>query len=272
MTETVRTSPVSRSQDQQHGTGHDYEHGSPHLTHLDLRTAVLERVRHLVAEQLDRSGTCRVLEIGAGHGAVTDHVIAMGADVTVTEMSRASLAVLRTRYRANPRVRLLLDPDGEAVFADGGHYDLVLAVSVLHHVPDYLGFVGRLCGLVDAGGALATFQDPLWYPRRGRLGVRVSRAMYLAWRVAQGDLRRGVATQVRRVRGVYDDSNPSDLVEYHVVRNGVDEEALRDVLAAGFDDVAVWPYFSTQSPTLHRLGTRLGMTSDFGIVARGRRG
>ena len=104
---------VARSQDSFHGAGHDYEPGSPHLTHSDLRHAVLGRIRGLVAEQMERRGRCRVLEVGAGHGAFTDHVIAMGAQVLVTEMSRPSLDVLAERYRGNPAVRLVHDPVGD---------------------------------------------------------------------------------------------------------------------------------------------------------------
>jgi SAM-dependent methyltransferase len=261
---------VSQSQERLHGEGHDYEHGSPHLTHLELRGAVLGRIRSLVADQFVRTGRCRTLEIGAGHGAFTDHVAAMGAELTVTEMSRPSAAVLEERFRANDRVRVLFDAVGDAAFADGARYDLVLAVSVLHHIPDYLGFVGRLTQIVEPGGSFASFQDPLYYPRRSRLGVKADRAMYLAWRVRHGDLRKGVATQVRRLRGVFDDENPSDLVEYHVVRDGVDEQGIVDVLTPRFSEVDLWRYFSTQSRLLQTAGTRLGLESSFGVVATSR--
>jgi len=93
-----------------------------------------------------------VLEVGAGHGAFTDHVLAMGAEVTVTEMSRPSLDVLAHRYEHTLGVRLVFDPDGEAAFGSGGDYDLILCVSVLHHIPNYESFVRRAADLLASGG------------------------------------------------------------------------------------------------------------------------
>jgi SAM-dependent methyltransferase len=261
---------IAAMQEQQHGAGFDYEAGSPHLRHRALRHRIISHIRSLVAEQFTRSGRCRVLEIGAGHGSFTDHVAATGADVTVTEMSRPSLELLRARFATNPRVRLLYDADGEVVFADDSRYDLVLCVSVLHHVPDYLGFVERLAGRIDEGGAFASFQDPMWYPRRGRLNLALDRYAYYAWRLGQADLRRGIATRLRRARGVLDESNPADMVEYHVVRQGVDDELLAQSLRGRFADVARWTYWSTQLPLLQALGERAGVQTTFGLVARGR--
>ena len=66
-----------------------------------------------------------------------------------------------------------------------------------------------------------------------------------------------------------DDANPSDLVEYHVVREGCDEEAIAQVLDARFD-VEVFTYWSTQSPVLQRLLAPLRVHQIFGIEARER--
>ena len=93
-----------------------------------------------------------------------------------------------------------------------------------------------------------------------------SRGAYFTWRLAQGSYRRGLATRVRRLRGVYDDTAPSDLVEYHVMRQGCDEEAIRSLLAHSFD-VEVFTYWSTQSPLFQRLLQGTALRTDFGVVA-----
>ena len=131
-------------QERAHGTGHDYDSGSPHLRHARLRNEIIARIRALVAEQFERRGSCRVLEIGAGHGSFTDHIAAMGAQVTVTEMSRPSLDHLEARFAFNPSVRLLYDADGETAFQDDREYDLVLCISVLH-----LGTIQQHAHMVD---------------------------------------------------------------------------------------------------------------------------
>jgi SAM-dependent methyltransferase len=257
-------------QEQAHGTGHDYDSGSPHLRHARLRNEIIARIRALVAEQFELRGSCRVLEIGAGHGSFTDHIAAMGAQVTVTEMSRPSLQQLEARFAYNPAVRLLYDADGEAAFQDDAEYDLVLCISVLHHIPDYLNFVERLVGCIGPGGSFASFQDPLWYPRRGRANRALDKGAYYAWRLGQRNILQGVGTRFRRVRGVLDESNPADMVEYHVVRDGVDDVALHDLLAPRFRSVEKWIYWSTQAPLLQRAGTKLGACTTFGLVAQAR--
>jgi len=262
--------PMADVQEKAHGAGHDYDAGSPHLRHPRLRNEMIERIRTLVSAQYERRGSCRVLEIGAGHGSFTDHVAAMGAQVTVTEMSRPSLEHLRARFSHNPAVRLLYDADGEAVFGDDTVYDLVLCISVLHHIPDYLRFVERLVGRIGPGGSFASFQDPLWYPRRGRANMALDKGAYYAWRLGQRNIWQGVGTRLRRARGVLDESNPADMVEYHVVRDGVDDVALHDLLAPGFRSVERWTYWSTQAPLLQRVGTTLGARTTFGLVAQDR--
>jgi SAM-dependent methyltransferase len=252
-----------------HAAGYDYEHGSPHLRHSELRREVVARIRSLVEEQFARAGACRVLEIGAGHGGFTDHIAATGAEVTVTEMSRPSLNVLRERFARNPHVRVLYDANGDAVFSESTDYDLVLCISVLHHIPDYLSFVGRLMHTIARGGAFGSFQDPLWYPRRTRRDLYLDRGAFYLWRLSQDNLLRGLTTLSRRARNVYDSSNPSDMVEYHVVRSGVDEQALSDLVGTRFEQVEQWRYWSTQSQLLQSLGTQLGLANTFGIVARG---
>ena len=257
-------------QERGHGYEHDYESGSPHSRHSSLRNDIISKIQVLVSEQFTAHGSCRVLEIGAGHGTFTDHVACMGAEVTVTEMSRPSLEVLRRRFEWNPRVRLLYDPDGDGVFAEARHYDVVLCVSVLHHIPDYVRFVEKLVTLIGEGGAFASFQDPLWYPRRRRLNRLVDRGAFYAWRLFQGNWWRGIKSFTRRTRGRYDIDNPSDMVEYHVLRSGVDETRLVRLLCANFSKVEQWRYWSTQLPALQAIGSALGIDTTFGILARGR--
>ena len=73
----------------------------------------------------------------------------------------------------------------------------------------------------------------------------------------------------RRLRGVLDETNPADMVEYHVVGNGVDEEAIRSLLVGAFDRVDIVRYWSNQSGVALRLGRRLSLANNFGVVARG---
>jgi SAM-dependent methyltransferase len=253
-----------------HGAGHDYAAGSPHIKHHRLRQRIVEELQESVRAVADARGECRVLELGAGHGTFTDHIVAAGATVEVTEMSAPSAAELRRRFRHNADVTVVDDPDGSRALS-GDPVDLVVCLSVLHHIPDYLSAVAGMLGRIRPGGGFVSFQDPLWYPRRSWLSMRVDRAAYLAWRLPRGDVGRGVATAVRRARGVWDETNPADMVEYHVMRNGVDECALRDLLASQFRDVRLTTYWSSQGSLPQALGSLAGQPNTFGLVARGRR-
>jgi SAM-dependent methyltransferase len=254
-----------------YGEARNYTLGSPHLSHDQIRTNIERDLLLLVDEQFQRTGGCRVVEVGAGHGTFTACLAAAGATVTVTEMSEPSARVLNSKFRNQPAVKVIHDVDGTACLpAVEEGCDLLVFISVLHHIPDYLGVVADLADAVSPGGAFYSVQDPMWYPRRSRMDVAIDRGAYLAWRVAQGEVRRGLRTRWRRLRGVYDDTDPSDMIEYHVVRQGVDQDALASMLSSRFADVQLNTYWSTQSAMLQSLGERLGLTSTFGITARDR--
>lgn len=268
----LERSKVVASQDTAHGVGHDYVKGSPHLRHDRLRHMVEDRLAALVRATIERNGSCHVLEIGAGHGTFTDALIKAGAKVTVTEASAASAGLLTSRYADVEAVEVYYDTSGESVFDLDRTFDAVSCIALMHHIPDYVSFARRLATMVRPGGWFYCAQDPTYYPRRSWLTRILDRGTYFVWRLAQGELRRGLATRWRRLRGEWSETEESDLVEYHVVRDGVDELALAGALEDLFDDVDLFTYWSTQSPVLQRLFQPLDPPSEFGIAATGRRG
>lgn len=253
-----------------HGSDFDYEAGSPHLRHNSLRGRLIAELRTVIGDLMASSGHCQVLEIGAGHGTFTDTVAALGADVTITEMSEPVASLLTDRYRNNSRVSVLFDRDGEMALRAGQTYDAVLMLSVLHHIPDYRSYIRRMLPHISPGGSFVSWQDPLNYDRRGRLNMSLDRGSYLLWRLGQGEFRRGAATRIRRIRGEYLQDNASDMVEYHVVRSGVDELGVAEQLRCNFEHVRMVRYWSTQSPVLQYVGDVFGLRSTFGLVATDR--
>jgi SAM-dependent methyltransferase len=254
-----------------HSEGFDYEPGSPHLQHSELRRWISGRLEAVVGRTMARRGACKVLEIGAGHGAFTEVLAGIGAQVTVTEMSGPSARRLESRFRHQPSVDVQFDPSGEAILDAGSTFDMAVCISVLHHIPNYLGFVGRLVHAIEPGGALVSYQDPLWYPRRRRRDMAVDRGCYYLWRLHRGELRRGLGTRLRRWQGVFDEARAEDMAEYHVVRQGLDEQALLDLVQPAFDEVTLERYWSTQGPILQRVGQWFAAPNTFGIEALTRR-
>jgi len=249
----------------------DYRAGSPHLAHYSLYDQLVSLLRQVLRD-LDASGLPpSVLEIGAGHGGYTEPALAAGCQVTAVEMSRPSLARLVEKFGTNTNFKGVFDQDG-TLSEVGSGFSLILYVSVLHHIPDYLEALAQASSRLLPGGALLSLQDPIWYPRQSKVSRGINRAGYYAWRLPRGNWKRGIGAVARRTRGTLDEDNPSDMVEYHVVRNGVDERAIRDLLLKNFGNVRVIPYWSNQSAAVQWIGTRLRLRNTFGILATGYRG
>lgn len=267
MTDRINVQPL---QEEWYGQGVDYRRGSPHLAQWQLHDRLVDLLRQTIGQVADSGLPLRVLEVGAGHGGYTEPALAAGCEVTAVEMSRHSLERLAATYRTNDRLRFVYDADGDLAEVGDG-YSIVLCVSVLHHIPDYATFVRTAAKRLRPGGAFLAMQDPLWYPRAGRLAHRLDRGAYMLWRIGQGDLKAGAATRLRRLRGRIDEDDPRDMVEYHVVRDGVDEQAVCGALAPEFTNVELLSYWSNQLSLARRPAERLGVANTFSVRATGKR-
>jgi 2-polyprenyl-3-methyl-5-hydroxy-6-metoxy-1,4-benzoquinol methylase len=256
-------------QDEFYSAATDYRHGSPHLTHLPLYNKLVKVIDQQLQLLVDRGIPMHVVEIGAGHGAFTEPMLAVGSRVTALEMAHASVETLSSRFGKNPLFTSVHSQDG-SMTSLGRDYSMAAFVSVLHHIPDYVGALRDAVGRIRPGGALIALHEPLWYPRASKLALYVNKIGYFSWRARQGAILRGIATQARRLRGEYDQSNPSDMVEYHVVRQGVDEESIVQLLTSNFESVKLIKYWSNQSSLAQRFGERLSLENTFGLVASGR--
>lgn len=263
---------MQQVQELAHAADYDYRAGSPHLKHERLHGRLVGELRAVLAETRARGLPPTLLEVGAGDGAFVAPALAAGFRVTGAEMARPAIARLERRFAGNPRFAALFVAEETPYPITDGRFAVVLCASVLHHIPDYLDTIDQVVAHhLEPGGMFVCFQDPLWRPGMGRAARLCSEAAYLSWRVTQGNYRRGIATRLRRLRGVYDDANISDTAEYHAVRQGVDQTRLVDFLSGRFDDVALTTYLSTPAGLWQRLGDRIGVHNTFAVVARGYR-
>jgi 2-polyprenyl-3-methyl-5-hydroxy-6-metoxy-1,4-benzoquinol methylase len=248
---------------------YDYA-GDPHLAHPELRSWIVDLVSAVTQRVGSRNLPSRVLEIGAGDGGLTESLLARGYDVTATEVSRRAIKRLEGAFGGNPNFKALYDPVGDAGVADG-RFSVVVCASVLHHMPDYLTFVEKVIDRhLSPGGGFVSVQDPLRYDTMSSIAHRFDRAAYLIWRLRHGGRWSGLTSLKNRLTGRLDPSRPGDMVEYHVVRNGVDENALWEALKKSFGELRLLPYWSNQSRLAQRLGRRLGLVNHFALVAENR--
>jgi SAM-dependent methyltransferase len=249
----------------------DYVDGAPHIKHAELRALYAGLVVRVYDHARERAPVPRVLDLGAGEGSATLPFLELGARVTAVDISSSQLSALQSRCgRFGHRLETRCEDIGAALKAEHDRYDIVVANSFLHHVPDYLGLVADATTLLDPGGQFLSFQDPLRYDSVGKPTRIFSELAYLSWRVLKGDLVGGLKRRLRRRRGVYLEDSIYDNAEYHVTRNGVDQDAICGLLEeAGFDSDIV-RYFSTQNRFFQRVGTALGVRNTFAVVARRR--
>ena len=239
-----------------------YIGGAPHVKHRELRDLFAQ----LAGEALGNGKS--ILDVGAGTGLATAPLLGRGLAITAVDSS----APMLERYRSRePSAEFIVADAAEWIASCMQRFDLVLLVSMLHHVPDYLSLLQNSAALVRSGGSLLTFQDPLRYSSQPRLDRIAEVASYFSWRVFRGRYRVGLATLSRRARRVIVLSAPSDFGEYHVVRDGVDSDAITLQLSGQFSHVRKVCYWATQGRPQQWLGRVMGLRSYFAVVATGKR-
>ena len=147
-------------------------------------------------------------------------------------------------------------------------YDIITLNSVLHHVPDYLGMIREAAQILTKNGYFFSFQDPLRFDSVSKGTMKFSAAAYFCWRVFKGDVIGGIKRRLRRSRGFYFKESVYDNTEYHVTRNGVDQDAILEYFKEQGFDCNIMRYFSTQSHLFQLVGAMMNMQNTFALIAQ----
>jgi SAM-dependent methyltransferase len=124
----------------------------------------------------------RVLEVGAGHGAITARY-ERGRQVVASDVSPECVGVLRARFADRPNVRVE-DRDLRALELDA-RFDSLLMVNVLEHIADDAGALRGLSRLLVAGGNVVVYVpalNALYGARDERIGHY---RRYSVWRLRE---------------------------------------------------------------------------------------
>lgn len=98
-----------------------------------------------------------VLELGCGTGSTALAHAPHVARIVATDISEAMLAIARTRAReAGIDTVEFRQATPETAGADGTRYDVVLALSLLHLLPDLDSALARIRDLLPPGGLLVS--------------------------------------------------------------------------------------------------------------------
>ncbi len=114
-------------------------------------TSTLKKADGLVANNQKQA-----LDFGAGTGNLTGKLLALGYTVTAVDISAEMCAVLKKKYRSyvDKKKLSVVNSPIENVNFGNEKFDLVTCYSVLHHLPDYVDTLTRLCGLLKKGGVM----------------------------------------------------------------------------------------------------------------------
>jgi glycosyltransferase involved in cell wall biosynthesis len=97
----------------------------------------------------------RILEIGAGIGNMSKHLVSKARDVCLTEIDKEKIEYLRNRFGANPYVKII-SSDISAVnipFEFKG-VDTAVGVSVLEHIKDDIAALRNIKEILEREGRL----------------------------------------------------------------------------------------------------------------------
>ncbi len=246
-----------------------YIDGAVHIKHPSLRTLYAKLAIEIYDFATQHTLSPKVLDLGAGEGSATLPFLELGAFVTAVDSSQSQLEALQIRcQRFAERLEVRCEDIGETLKAREKMYDVIIASSFLHHIPDYLALINEAILLLVPHGQFFSFQDPLRYDSVGSFSKVVGNLGYLSWRIFRKDVVGGFRRSIRRMRGIYLSDSIYDNAEYHVTRNGVDQDAIWRLLKEENFDCAVMRYFSTQSRAFQIIGASLGVENTFAVIAR----
>ena len=249
----------------------EYIDGAPHIKHASLGRLYAKLVVQVFNSTKKHTSTPKVLDLGAGEGSVTLPFLELGARVVAVDISNSRLAALKSKCEHfGPRLEVRCEDINDTLKDKGEKYDIIVVNAFLHHVPDYLGMIREAVTLLNPHGQFFSFQEPLRYDSVGKASMAFTKLAYFSWRVFKGDLIGGLRRRIRRARGIYLDDSVHDNADYHGTRNGVDQNAIRELFKEQDFDCNIVSYFSTQSRLFQPIGAVLGMQNTFAVLAQKR--
>ena len=246
-----------------------YIDGAPHIKHSSLRKLYGKLLVRIFDSAKKHTKIPKVLDLGAGEGSVTLTFLEFGAKVVAVDISDSQLDALKTKCKHFGEMLAVRCEDINDTLIDKNEkYDIIVVNSFLHHVPDYVGMIRQAVTFLNPHGQFFSFQDPLRYDSVGKATMMFSKLAYFSWRVFKGDVIAGLKRRLRRAHGIYLEDSVHDNAEYHITRNGVDQEAICEMLKEHGFDCNIVSYFSTQDRFFQPIGTVLGIKNTFAVIAQ----
>jgi SAM-dependent methyltransferase len=130
-----------------------------HAHQLDVADDSSPNYKRWIAELIDPHLGHRVLELGAGTGAVT-RLYADGREVVAVDLSTECVTSMRQRFAANPNISVV-QGDLRQLNAPEDRFDSVLMVNVLEHMQNDDEVLARLPSVLVPGGRIVIYVPAL---------------------------------------------------------------------------------------------------------------
>ena len=141
--------PLVKRQPVAFNEAEEYLHGK-----LDMTSDDAPRYLSWIADLCEPHLGARTLEVGSGHGAVTERFVD-GCEFVATDIWEPSVELLRQRFAGKPNVSVL-HFDALADPAPGS-YDSVLMINVLEHLPDDAAPLRTVYDMLDDRGNVVLY-------------------------------------------------------------------------------------------------------------------
>lgn len=96
----------------------------------------------------------RLLDIGCGGGLVSEPMARLGAQVTGADAAAENIEIARLHAEQSGLQIDYRATTAESLLAEGGDYDVVLALEIVEHVADPADFIATCARLLRPGGLL----------------------------------------------------------------------------------------------------------------------
>lgn len=143
-----------------------YRDSPPARVFNGLMAEVVAQALDMAAAQAPAGRPLRILELGAGTGGTTAHVVQRlvsdaAVEYTFSDVGPLFVARAEERFGRHPFMRfqvLDLEQDPVAQGFTASHYDLILATNVIHATRKLADTLARVRGLLRPGGCLALLE------------------------------------------------------------------------------------------------------------------
>jgi 2-polyprenyl-3-methyl-5-hydroxy-6-metoxy-1,4-benzoquinol methylase len=203
---------------------------------------------------------CTALDAGAGTGYFTKFLLERGFNVKAIEVSAAMRSQLAQRFPDAAQLEIINSDIAEYLAETPEQVDVISFVSVLHHIYDYQKVLSLAASKLAPGGVLYSTCDPI-PSQRPAASKAVHQIDKLAYALGHPS---AITRRLTRSAAPLSESDGSmELAEYHAMRNGLNLDAIRQVLSsAGLVPVAIERGTSSRVGPLRTIEGWLGAGTD----------